>query len=63
MLNNGSDRIVFDLQLPEGKTICITWSYDEQGKAGGACFMEVGFTLDERFNFFHCGGLFHSGSC
>lgn len=41
MVSNGSDRIVFDLQLPEGKTKCITWSYDEQGKACGAYFMEV----------------------
>tara|TARA_E500000178_G_C16621823_1_gene573673 strand:- start:32 stop:448 length:417 start_codon:yes stop_codon:yes gene_type:complete len=41
MVSNGSERIVFDLQLPKGKTICIAWLYDEQGKAGGACFMGV----------------------
>ena len=41
MVSNGLERIVFDLQLPEGKTICIAWLYDEQGKAGGACFMGV----------------------
>ena len=41
MVSNRSDRIVFDLQLPEGKTKCITWSYDEQGKACVAYFMEA----------------------
>ena len=63
MVSNGLDGIVADPQLPEGKTKCITCSYDEQWKGGGAMFHGSRVTLDERFNFFHCGRLFYPDSC
>ena len=33
--------VVFELDLPEGKTELRTWLFDEQGKAGGAYFTDV----------------------
>ena len=33
--------VVFELDLPAGKTELRTWLYDQNGKAGGAYFTEV----------------------
>jgi arylsulfatase A-like enzyme len=33
--------VVFEMELPAGKTELQTWLYDERGKAGGAYFTEV----------------------
>ena len=37
----GTKGVVFDLDLPAGKTELRTWLFDEKGKAGGAYFTEV----------------------
>ena len=37
----GTKGVVFELELPEGKTELVTWLFDETGKAGGAYFTEV----------------------
>ncbi len=37
----GARGVVFELDLPAGKTELQTWLYDEQGRAGGAYFTEV----------------------
>jgi hypothetical protein len=37
----GTESVVFDLQLPAGKTKLTTWLFDAKGKAGGAYFTEV----------------------
>ena len=37
----GSKGVVFELDLPIGKTELRTWLYDEKSKAGGAYFTEV----------------------
>ncbi|NNE90541.1 MAG: arylsulfatase [Verrucomicrobiales bacterium] len=37
----GSKGVVFELDLPAGKTELLTWLYDKKGKAGGAYFTEV----------------------
>lgn len=37
----GSKGVVFEMELPAGKTELRTFLYDEQGKAGGAYFTEV----------------------
>ena len=34
-------RIIFEVELPAGKTELWTYLYDEAGKAGGAYFTEV----------------------
>jgi len=36
-----SKGVIFELDLPEGKTELMTWLYDKNGKAGGAYFTEV----------------------
>lgn len=36
-----SKGVVFELDLPAGKTKLLTWLFDEKGKAGGAYFTEV----------------------
>ncbi|MEP2777520.1 MAG: arylsulfatase [Luteolibacter sp.] len=37
----GSMGVVFELELPAGKTELVTYLYDKNGKAGGAYFTEV----------------------
>lgn len=37
----GAKRVVFELDLPAGKTELQTWLFDKNGKAGGAYFTEV----------------------
>ena len=37
----GSQQVVFELDLPAGKTELRTWLFDAQGEAGGAYFTEV----------------------
>ncbi len=37
----GTKGVVFELNLPAGKTELRTWLYDQQGEAGGAYFTEV----------------------
>lgn len=37
----GTRGVVFELDLPAGKTELQTWLFDENGKAGGAYFTEV----------------------
>jgi len=37
----GSESVVFEMDLPEGKTQLQTWLYDKNGKAGGAYDAEV----------------------
>lgn len=37
----GSTGVVFELNLPAGKTELVTYLYDKKGKAGGAYFTEV----------------------
>jgi len=37
----GSKGIIFEFDLPAGKTELLTWLYDQQDKAGGAYFTEV----------------------
>jgi arylsulfatase A-like enzyme len=37
----GSKGVVFEMDLPAGKTKLLTWLYNEKGKAGGAYFTEV----------------------
>lgn len=43
-----SKGVVFELELPAGKTQLQTYLYDEAGKAGGAYFTEVQAFLSER---------------
>ena len=40
-VGTGSKGVVFELELPAGKTELRTFLYDETGKAGGAYFTEV----------------------
>jgi len=40
-VESGSKGVVFELDLPAGKTELVTWLYDEKGEAGGAYFTEV----------------------
>jgi len=40
-VESGSKGVVFELDLPAGKTELVTWLYDEKGDAGGAYFTEV----------------------
>jgi len=40
-VQSGSKGVVFELDLPAGKTELVTWLYDEKGEAGGAYFTEV----------------------
>ena len=37
----GSKGVIFELELPAGKTELRTWLYREGGKVGGAYFTEV----------------------
>ncbi len=37
----GTKGVVFEMDLPEGKSELVTWLFDEKGKAGGAYFTEV----------------------
>ena len=37
----GSKGVVFEIELPVGKSELQTWLFDEQGRAGGAYFTEV----------------------
>ena len=37
----GSEGVIFELELPAGKTELRTFLFDEKGKAGGAYFTEV----------------------
>ena len=37
----GSKGVVFELDLPSGRTELATWLYNEKGQAGGAYFTEV----------------------
>ena len=37
----GSKGVVFEMELPAGKTQLNTWLYNEANKAGGAYFTEV----------------------
>ena len=37
----GTQGVIFELDLPAGKTQLQTWLYDEKGEAGGAYFTEV----------------------
>ena len=37
----GSKGVVFEMNLPAGKTELNTWLFDNNGKAGGAYFTEV----------------------
>ena len=37
----GSKGVVFELELPAGKTELQTFLYDEAGRAGGAYFTEI----------------------
>lgn len=37
----GTKGVVFEMDLPEGKSELMTWLFDETGKAGGAYFTEV----------------------
>ena len=41
VVNAGDKGVVFELDLPAGKTKLHTWLYDEAGAAGGAYFAEV----------------------
>ncbi len=36
-----SKGVVFEMDLPAGKTQLLTYLYNKAGKAGGACFTEV----------------------
>ena len=40
-VETGTKGVVFELDLPAGKTELRTWLYDSDGKAGGAYFTEV----------------------
>jgi len=40
-VEKGSKGVVFEMDLPAGKTELRTWLYDHEGKAGGAYFTEV----------------------
>lgn len=40
-VEKGSKGVVFELELPAGKTELRTWIYDQEGQAGGAYFTEV----------------------
>lgn len=40
-VEEGSKGVVFELELPAGKTELYTWLYDKNGKAGGAYFTAV----------------------
>jgi len=40
-VETGTKGVVFELDLPAGKTELRTWLFDESGKAGGAYFTEV----------------------
>ena len=40
-VEEGTEGVVFELDLPVGKTQLKTWIYDQQGKAGGAYFVDV----------------------
>ncbi len=37
----GSQEVVFEVNLPAGKTEVLTWLYDRDDEAGGAYFTEV----------------------
>tara|TARA_B110000881_G_C18253288_1_gene354384 strand:- start:282 stop:608 length:327 start_codon:yes stop_codon:yes gene_type:complete len=41
VVETGVKGVIFELDLPEGKTELRTWLYDAEGKAGGAYFTEV----------------------
>lgn len=41
VVEKGSKGVVFELELPAGKTELLTYLYDEKGRAGGAYFTEV----------------------
>ena len=40
-VEDGSEKVVFELDLPAGETRLQTYLYDEKGDAGGAYFTEV----------------------
>lgn len=40
-VERGSSGVIFELNLPAGKTELRTWLYDRAGRAGGAYFTEV----------------------
>jgi len=40
-IRSGSEGVVFELDLPAGKTELRTFLYDDRGEAGGAYFTEV----------------------
>ncbi|WP_158973971.1 arylsulfatase [Cellulophaga sp. L1A9] len=41
MVKQGSKEVVFELELPAGKTELVTYLYTNEGKIGGAYFTEV----------------------
>ena len=40
-VENNSDGVVFEIDLPEGKTELVTYLYNAKGEAGGAYFTDV----------------------
>ncbi len=40
-VEKGAKGVVFEMELPKGKTELRTWLFDEKGRAGGAYFTEV----------------------
>ena len=40
-VEQGTEGVVFELDLPAGKTQLQTWLFDEKGNAGGAYFTEI----------------------
>jgi len=44
-VEDGSKGVIFEMDLPVGKTELRTWLYDKDGKAGGAYFAEVELLL------------------
>ena len=41
VVESGSQGVVFEINLPAGKTGLMTWLYDTKSEAGGAYFTEV----------------------
>ena len=41
VVEDGTQAVTFELDLPAGRSEFRTWLYDEEGKAGGAYFAEV----------------------
>ena len=40
-MNSELEGVIFELELPAGKTLLETWLYDEENKAGGTYFTDV----------------------